>query len=65
MVDLINDEGMSLTEFQTLSTVMYAWLEERNIIYSPIFAASWHNLPISIYIYNEEDAVMFKLTFGL
>jgi hypothetical protein len=40
------------------------WLDERNIKYSLIHSPLWDHFPASINMRNE-DALLFKLTFGL
>lgn len=40
------------------------WFKERNIKYSFVYDPHWHDRPSRITLRNE-DALLFKLTFGL
>jgi len=41
-----------------------AWLKERNMKFSFVYVPEWNPYPAAIVLRNE-DAVMFKLVFGL
>lgn len=41
-----------------------AWLKERNIKFSLVYTPEWATYPSAINLRNE-DALVFKLTFGL
>jgi len=40
------------------------WLDDRNIKYSMVKKPIWTDMPVAINMRNE-DAIMFRLTFGL
>lgn len=40
------------------------WLKERNIKYSFVYVPPWHDRPSRVTLRNE-DALLFKLAFGL
>ena len=48
---------IQLAEYKT-------WLNENNIKYSYVYSPQWANFPCAINMRNE-DAVIFKLRFGL
>lgn len=47
-----------------LVKIYTSWLDERNVKYSRVYQPIWNSVPTGISMRNE-DAIAFKLVFGL
>jgi len=55
--------GMSREDNEQLA-MFETWLKENNVKYSKVYSPQWANFPYALNMRNE-DAIMFKLRFGL